>query len=329
MKKSNFELLRIIAMLLVVLVHTNNLSLGELTPYDISANPLESYLRLFCQQLCLVCVNLFVLISGWFQIKPRLKSGISLYFQIAFWGILSFLLVYSICPQKADADPLVFYFGTKYWFIKSYLLLFIISPVLNSFIDNASEKTFRYVLIAFFAIQFFYCVPKYLGEFNNGYSALSFVGLYLLAGYVRKYPNRLSQLGFTTHISLYFITASIVLIIRAFVSPYLMFSQSAYNSPAVIMESLFFFLAFSRLQFENRFVNWLGCSTLSVYLFHSNPNILPYFTSTMKHLYHNTNCYALYAVGISVLLMIVCCCVDKLRILLWSVACRMWSNIVK
>ena len=86
-RKSNFELLRIFAMMLVLLVHANYLSLGSVTQSEITTSPFGGFVRIFCEQLCIVSVNLFVLISGWFGIRPTLKKFATLLFQILFIAI--------------------------------------------------------------------------------------------------------------------------------------------------------------------------------------------------------------------------------------------------
>lgn len=81
-RKSNIELCRIIAMLLVVLLHANYLSLGGVELNDVEVAPLDSFLKVLSEQLCIICVNVFILISGWFGIKANIKGAVSLLFQV-------------------------------------------------------------------------------------------------------------------------------------------------------------------------------------------------------------------------------------------------------
>ena len=83
-RESNFELLRIVAMLMVVFLHCNYYSLGEITPRLFHAEPCASFMRAFIEQLCVICVNVFILISGWFGIKASFKGAVSLLFQVFF-----------------------------------------------------------------------------------------------------------------------------------------------------------------------------------------------------------------------------------------------------
>lgn len=92
-RESNFELLRIVAMFLVLMLHANFISIGSPTISDCHEAPFNSILRYFFQSLSIGCVDIFVLISGWFGIRPSIKSFTSFIFQCFF-----FLFgVYAVC----------------------------------------------------------------------------------------------------------------------------------------------------------------------------------------------------------------------------------------
>jgi len=81
----------------------------------------------------------------------------------------------------------------SYWFIRSYLFLYILSPILNAFIKNASYKQYTIILICFFFYQTFFGWSNIDVEFNRGFSTIYFIGLYLLAHYVRLYSPIIFQ----------------------------------------------------------------------------------------------------------------------------------------
>ena len=92
---SNFELLRILAMFLVLVVHANFFSINVPTHIECIRNGAVSFFRFFIESISIVCVDVFVLLSGYFGIKCRVKSFFNLFFQIIFWGggALSFLFI--------------------------------------------------------------------------------------------------------------------------------------------------------------------------------------------------------------------------------------------
>ena len=81
-RDSNMELLRMIAMGLVLLVHADFFSLGAPSNVDAVQNPLDSSLRVFFGYLAWPCVDIFVLLSGWYGIKPSIKGACNFIFQL-------------------------------------------------------------------------------------------------------------------------------------------------------------------------------------------------------------------------------------------------------
>ena len=47
----------------------------------------------------------------------------------------------------------------------------------------------------------------------------------------------------------------------------------SYAAPLVILQAVFLFLVFARVQFTNRFVNWCASSCLAIFLIHMHPAI--------------------------------------------------------
>lgn len=89
-RSSNFELLRIVSMLLVMVVHANFSTIGAPTIEDWNVAPHITFVRHFVESLSIVCVDVFVLISGWFGIRfsmDRLKKFV---FQILFFSLGGF-----------------------------------------------------------------------------------------------------------------------------------------------------------------------------------------------------------------------------------------------
>lgn len=93
-RQSNIELLRIVAMFLVLVVHADFMALGEPTFDEMNTQPLPSVIRVFIQSCAIVCVNVFVLISGWFGVRPNVKSVSKFLFQCFFF--LLFLCLISL-----------------------------------------------------------------------------------------------------------------------------------------------------------------------------------------------------------------------------------------
>lgn len=322
-RESNIELLRIVAMLLVLLLHANYFSLGDVKLADVERFPLNSFCKAFAEQLCIICVNVFVLISGWFGIKPSLRGGLSLLFQVYFFHgliVLFYLCIGITVPLRTII--IGFYFGRPYWFIIAYFILYAISPILNAFIQIANPRTFLSVLASFFIMEFAYGWITDVAAFNGGYTAISFVGLYLLAQFIRKYSCRLLKIGVFVNL-LFYVLLSILPVILFFLSKH-KFNMIAYSSPFVIMASLFFFLAFNKMKISNKAINYLACSSLSIYLVHLHPLISEHFIFLMNLAYNTLGgfSYVLFVFIFAICFGLFCILLDKIRILLWSFLCK-------
>ena len=89
-RNSNMEMLRLLAMFMVLVYHADFLSLG-VPKMDFAMNAsqwIDSSLRFLIQSACVVCVNVFVMLSGWFGIRPKLDRFISFLFQVTFFTIV-------------------------------------------------------------------------------------------------------------------------------------------------------------------------------------------------------------------------------------------------
>lgn len=333
-RSSNFELLRLVAMMLVMLVHANYLSLGGVTQAELQATPFSGFVRILCEQLCIVSVNLFILISGWFGLRPTIKKLASLLFQILFIG----LATVEMCrlsgvevPVKAFNDLL--YFGASYWFVPSYLILFCLAPVLNAYCEKVSKRDFALLLCGYFALEMLFGWLTYdYGNYARGYSALSFIGLYLLAQYVRRYGERLRALKWWQCVLFYLLFTAIPTLISLFgiYTKGKELGATMYSSLFVVGASLSLFLLFDKFNFKSGVVNWLASSAFAIYLVHQAPGAFNLYQELFSTAYNSMHgawfiCFALGAVVVIGLMSIL---LDKVRLLLWTAVVKVSEKIV-
>lgn len=341
-RDSNMELLRIVATLLILVVHANYFSQGAPQWERFTENTYYSIWMVLCQSLSIVCVNLFVLISGWFGIKPKLKGFFNFIFQCLFYStviyITALLCGFSDLTIKGIAQVL---YATKLgWFIKAYIGLYILSPVLNLFIEHSSKRVYEIVLIAFFIFQSTY---GWLGNayfFNEGYSTHSFIGLYLLARYIRIYKPRFSQLpksiDLLTYIGISLIVTTLIVslpIIGEGWDNLARVAEAIYNrhhylfdylAPTVIISSVALLLFFSKLNIQSKLINWSAASSFSAYLTHANPNITPYYTTAVLYFYATYSLpVAILYTGLMILgIYLASTLIDQIRIVAWNYISR-------
>lgn len=325
-RDSNMELLRIVAMLLVLIYHTNFLSFGEPTIAEAKSFPLTVLLRDLLNACSVICVNLFVFISGWYGIKPKIKRFSEFLFQV-FFIIAVTLVAYSIfSDHRFDRHDLqaIFLMTDEMWFVKAYIVLYLFAPALNAFVEKASQKELLITLIIFYVFQTIYgwgfVVVKWI---NDGYSPICFFGLYILASYIRKYKNRFTSMP-AKYDLLTFIVLAVINTSIAYLTIYKGFKAymwlNSYASPLVILETVYLALFFSKLSFRNNFVNWVASSCFAVYLVHCSRNVLGTYCNaiTSMHDQQSTILFIMYASAFVLTVFTISILLDKFRLFVWK-----------
>ena len=330
------ELLRIVAMFLVLVVHADFYSLSMPTPEQVYTSAAPSALKFLIESLSVVCVNCFVLLSGWFGIRPSIKGFGNFIFQCGFFlfGIYAVCLIGGWVQLSVKGIASLFLLIDPYdWFIKAYIGLYILSPVLNAFIEHASRKQLKHTLVLFFVFQTLYGWIASRGAFfMDGYSAISFIGLYLLARYTNLYKPRYSGMGKWRDMSVFLFMALLgagaAYGLQYFGLPGV-YRMYAYTSPLVITGALFLLLFFSKVKMQNRFVNWVGASSFAAYLLHANPNIgESYFKPWVVRIYESLDgIVCIVAIFIFLVLVFVAAVlIDQFRLLLWKKVLLVFEN---
>lgn len=187
-RQSNIELLRIVSMFLILVVHVSYFSLGIPTQEMINESPQSSLTHLLFIALSICAVDTFVLISGYFGIKPSFNKTLSLCFIGLFYPIVIAIVFATFLGSNINLARVLYLYPHSGWFLLSYLILYLISPTLNAFIQQASQKELRNMILWFYAFQtIFGWINNSCVEYEDGYSALSFIGIYLLGRYLKLY----------------------------------------------------------------------------------------------------------------------------------------------
>lgn len=341
MRESNMELFRILAMFLVLVVHADFLALGSPKRELYVENSTLFFGQFFFESLAIGCVNMFVLISGWFGIRASIKGFLNILFQGLFFSIGIFIVMILLGKTELSYKGLLFgglrcfwLFGEN-WFIKAYIGLYLLAPVLNAFIENTGRRSLEYFLLAFFVFQTLYgwLFPG-VQFFVGGYSTISFIGLYMLARYCKLYSPFFTcfsrNIDFLMYVSIVVIITLVASISVIFEVNYIRDIMYQYTNPLVITASLYLLLYFSKLDIGHiPLVNTVAASTFAVYLLHIDPNILSsYFRPFIKDLAMRFDgfIFLLVVFGGLLLIYIVSIVLDQIRIFLWN---KLLPHIIK
>ena len=204
----------------------------------------------------------------------------------------------------------------------------IFSPLLNALAQRTSEQELRRYLLLFFLVEFVLGFINDQLEVKDGYSLFAFSGIYLIGRYLRLYPQRLERWSGRTFLLGYFgltFAQSLALFLFAYgtgqsiVASPLAYKFMSYVSPINILSAVLLFLAFSRIKVQSTAVNWIGSSTLAVYLIHCNARLIGRYTGFVRELseQHPTGLFIVSVVGFMLLVFAGSILIDKLRLLLW------------
>lgn len=305
-RDSNIELLRIIAMVLIILshivIHCIGVQLTDTTSIIRLDNGLFNNPVFYKKLLILVSFTpvgivgnvIFVIISGYFMVNREINIGktakkllIQLGYSVIILIIIS-MIFQIICNSKIYLNLVnIHSFNTSFWFAGYYFSILLIGKlVLNKYLQGIDKKTYGVFLITLFAITQFGWIGSLLESVATGLrTLLSGILIYSLGGYIKKY----APFGFIKvrwlvliiifsyiliYISYYNITLNNVNLYTLsnqsgeFVQS-LMDFQNYQILPIIIGVSMF--ELFRRLKLKNSLIiNYVAGSTFMVYVLHDN-----------------------------------------------------------
>lgn len=282
-RNSSIELLRIIAMIMIVASHYSFHNGLDFTKMNLGFN------RFFLEANMLgsIGVIIFVLITGYFSIDTKeikYKKIIKLYLEILFYNVVIYtvLLLLKVIDFNFITFIKVFFpiIFKQYWFMSAYVILSFFIPYLNRFLKTLNKNEY-YKFLSISSILFL-LIPFFTGQKLFCNELFLFILFYSLGGYLRKYPDN----AISTYKNKICLFTTIIL----FVSIVLLDSIGMYfpilrgggehstylfeiTSPIAVLFSSSLFCIFSNFKIDLKFINTISSATLGVYLIHENPYI--------------------------------------------------------
>jgi len=187
-RESNFELLRILSMFLIVLYHV--IFHGNIIKFTTgSLQAMFEFIKFFT----MIHVNCFILIMGYFQSKSefKIKKVYSILFQVWFYNILlnSLLNGFGIVEYtNIEFINAISPFNlNSYWFVYCYLIMYILSPFVNKVIEKTDRITLKKLIILLISI--FSIVPYITMGLAWKYNMYSIEQFIEITNLIREYYN--------------------------------------------------------------------------------------------------------------------------------------------
>ena len=147
-RNSNIELLRIVSMLMILMLHY--LLFGNILSQS-TAGGIAYYGSWTLEAVCLISVDCYMLISGYFPSEKQFTSRriLSFYVQILFYTLVLAVFCFSLGIADlniANLIQIIPVLGGRNWYVTAYFCLLFLSPVLNHVVQSMEKKGSRLCL---------------------------------------------------------------------------------------------------------------------------------------------------------------------------------------
>lgn len=290
-RQANIELLRIVAMLMVVVLHY--LIKGGATPSLADDTGILNLTTWYLKAMCIVTINVYVLISGYFLVEAKWKISrlISLWFQTMFYSVLVPVVCLALGVGDVDTwgvyDWINVIFPIQmehYWFVTAYAVLYLFVPILGAGIKQLTKKQHEVVIAGLLLV---FSIPKTflpiaIPTDRNGYDFGWFLCLFVIAAYIRMYgipfldrKRKAFGVYFLAVTAIWLISVGCGILSRKGLAlEHAMNMPYCYNHLLVLIAAVGLFYTFRYIRIPQGVVSNIICKvsgyTLGVYLLHEN-----------------------------------------------------------
>lgn len=339
-RQVNFEVLRVLSMLFVILFHVHYWGTTHCTSAIgitfQNAHPLNVIGFPFVTALSTLGVLCFVLISGYF-----LCSSTSIKFSSIFrtWSVMWFYsagLMTMVRIAKGfplnDYNSLLPFWSEQYWFVDKYLALLCVAPFLSVLIKELSQKSLTIAIIVMSIISTTLTINFPFGKqvfADSPYSLAVFILLYLIAAYIKLYdlPTFISRNSGKIFFAviLFQTLGGVVLNYMHPDSQTIIGSFSTSYNGLSIVPAVALFIWFKNHYFSNnrltRCFVLVAPYSFAVYLIHENPYIRDFIWNKIIDCapYWNSPLWIVLAFILPIIIYISCSFIDALRMEIFKV----------
>ena len=332
----SLDLLRIISMIMIVTTHVLFLSgtLNNITVFSIE------YFVTQTLSACAYCfTNCFAMISGYFLCDKKFSFVriLRIYIAVFFYSIFfSFILFFAgkFSISVNNFTKIIFPISSiHYWYITAYIGLCLIYPFINILLEHLRCNA-HFFLIGVFSILFILIPGELIGfsdayGVHNGYSWLWFVYLYVIAAFIKKYPQKFQhKRWFLIFLFSVFLTAGSRFLVAVITNEFMGRIIGSgflyrYNSFSVALGTISIFLAFSKIKINSihwkKLIKMVTPVLLGIYLVHMHIGIKEQIRSFLGSIfvYHGYMLYIQIFASV-IVIFFVCACIEKLRLILFD-----------
>lgn len=334
-RKSNIELLRIIAMFMIVMHHfmIHGVLRNAYNGAPLIVNTTKIIADL-CESGGKLGVDIFLMISGYFLIRstPKFKKIFMLLAQVWFYSMLFFIInlfLHIIPLNRGLVVSSIFPFSYEtYWFVTMYVIIYLFSPYLNRYLLSIDRKQFRNFL--FLLILVAIIIPTFLPRsIQMAWPLLACLTFYVTGAYVRLFVNDnlvMKKKGKILSILMILFCVSTVIgfnLIGKVMKINVISINATYftinnSSLALYLLSAGLLLWFRGINMgSHKSINLIAGTTFGVYLIHENPIVSHWlwnnFIPTLKYLDYTPTQFVAKVLSVSIFIYMGCTMIELAR----------------
>lgn len=337
-RNSSIELLKIVAMLMIIISHwvqtlyydNSYVDFNDyILPLHLPTSNIQQYTLTLLKYFGVLGNNIFLIASSWFLLndyKLNYRRIITLEFDVYIVSLLC-LFSFSLFWMNDLSTELVIksFMPTlmaNNWFITCYFLLYFAHIHINRIITNSSERELKYTCLT---LIFFYGIFQMIiaGALYSS-KIIEWISIYLCVGYMKIYKNEFVN-SYKKNIILLLFSAIAILSIIFFTNIWgMLYPEKAlsllkwdkdYNVFLIFISFSLFNIARTKT-FTVRWVNFISASLFLVYILHENVFVRYYLRPFILEEIYNAGYYCIIIEVILLLSMatwIICiitsCCI--------------------
>lgn len=282
-RDSNIELMRIVAMVLIVGCH---ISTHGGFSFDTDTITLPQIWWHILKLGGNFGTDVFVMISGYFLVTdkvlpPRKNKVVIIWLQIIFYSVLLFILAFPLGYGDTSLKSLAMSFlpvtFSAWWFASAYFVLYLVHPYINLALIAMDKKQYGGFLILLMIM--WSIIPLFTTSSFQSNDFLELFLMYTIAGYIRRFGlfEKITSRKWTAlwlFFTLISLLSSGVLLILGKKYP-IAATHSTYfysqTSILTILRAVSFFMMFLRMNIgQHKFINLVSSATFGVYLLHDS-----------------------------------------------------------
>ena len=275
-RENAFDILRIIAMTMVIIIHVSNIysrSFGTISN--------NSYLfSLIFNTISRISVPIFFMISGALLLDRKLNKKsyidrlIKYVIVIIVWNLIYLVWEYFYLGIKYEKLYMLLFgpYRAHLWFLYTILILYFLQPIIRKILSKLNNKAKIILLV----LWFFFCSISMISTFVAKYFTIfNYIGFFILGKYIYDYCKKKELKKYNILLILLMVTAYFISIVLNYQTSlkYQMFYNLyfAYKTPFIVIAAISFYILiitnFKKIKLTKRVLK-LSDLSLGVYLIH-------------------------------------------------------------